>query len=75
MCTSVDECAKIAESGLKSQFESPIQIFPTSALGEWGRMQMTGFDLFSPVGVSLVPLKTHDFKGFRPNFNQSLTRL
>ena len=44
-----------------------------SALGKWGRTQMgsdglnrivTGFYFFSPVGVRLAPLKTHDFKGF-----------
>ena len=44
-----------------------------SAPGKWGRTQMgsdglirilTGLYFFSPVGVRLVPLKTHDFKGF-----------
>ena len=48
-----------------------------SALGKWGRTQMgsdgfdrilTGFCFFSPVGVHLVPLKRHDFKGFWPDF-------
>ena len=54
-----------------------------SALGKWGRTHMgsdgfnrisTGFYLFSPVGVRLVPSKTHVFKGFRPDFNRILTR-
>ena len=34
---------------------------------------LTGFCFFSPVGARLVPLKTHDFKGFRPDFKQTLT--
>ena len=53
-----------------------------SALGKWGRMQMrsdglsrilTGLYLFSPVGLCLVPLKTDDVKGFRPDFDWILT--
>ena len=49
-----------------------------SALGKWGWTQMgsdgfnrivTGFCLFSTVRVRLVPLKTHDFKGFRLDFD------
>ena len=44
-----------------------------SAPGKWGRTHMgldgfnrilTGVYLFSPVEVRLVPLRTHDFKGF-----------
>ena len=52
-----------------------------SALGKWGRTQMGSdrfnrillFFFFSTVGVGLVPLKTHGFKGFRPDFNRILT--
>ena len=40
----------------------------TSAAGHFA-----GFCLFSPVGVHLVPLKMHDFKGFRPHFDWILT--
>ena len=40
-----------------------------------GRTDLTGFCLFSPVGVRLAPLKTHDFEGFQPDFNRTLTRL
>ena len=48
-------------------------ILGCSAPGKWGRTQMgsegfnrilTGLYFFKPVGVRLVPLKTHDFKGF-----------
>ena len=55
-----------------------------STLGIWGRAQMgsdgfnrilTGFYLFNPVRVCLAPLKTHDFRGFRPGFNRILTGL
>ena len=55
-----------------------------SAPGKWGRTQMgsdgfnrilAGLYFFSPVRVRLVPLKTHDFKGFRPDFNRILTGL
>ena len=38
----------------------------------WGRTDRTGVQpilLFSTVGVRLVPLKTHDLKGFRPDSN------
>ena len=34
---------------------------------------LTGFYLFNPFGVRLVPLTAHDFKGFRPEFNRILT--
>ena len=52
------------------------------APGTWGRTQMgsdglnrvlTGFCLLDPVRVRAVPSETHDFKGFRPDFNQILT--
>ena len=33
---------------------------------------LTGIHFVSPVGVRLVPLKTHDFKGFGPDSNQIL---
>ena len=54
------------------------------AVGTWGRTQMgsdgfhrilTGFSLFSHVGVRLVPRKTHYFKGFWLDFNRILTGL
>ena len=45
-----------------------------SVLGKWGRIQMgsdglAGFHLFSPVGVRLVPLQTHDLKNSGQNFS------
>ena len=55
-----------------------------SAPAKWGRTQMgsdgfnrilTGLYFFSPVGVRLVLLKTHDFKGFGSDFNRILTGL
>ena len=55
-----------------------------SAPGKWGRTQMgsdgfnrilTGLYFFNPVRVRLVPLETHDFKGFWPDFNRILTGL
>ena len=55
-----------------------------SALGKWGRMQtgsdgvnrvLTGFYLLDPDRVRAVPSETHDFKGFRPDFNRILTGL
>ena len=50
-----------------------------SALGKWGRTDLTGFEpdfiLFSRVGVRPAPSKTHDFKGFRPDFNRILPEL
>ena len=55
-----------------------------SAPGKWGRTEMgsdgfnrilTGLYLFSPVGVRLVPLRTHDFKGFWLDFNRILAGL
>ena len=33
----------------------------------------TGFYIFSPVGVRLVPLQSNDLKGFRLDFNRTLT--
>ena len=36
----------------------------------WGRADLTGFYFFSTVWVHLVPLKTHDFEGVRPDFNR-----
>ena len=36
---------------------------------------LTGFYIFSPVGVRLAPLKRRDFKEFRPDFSRILTRL
>ena len=39
-----------------------------------GQMGLDGLNLifisFRPIGVRLVPLKTHDFKGSRPDFNR-----
>ena len=55
-----------------------------SALGKWGRTQMgsdgfnrilSGFYLLDLARVRPVPSKTHDFKGFRPDFNRILTGL
>ena len=51
------------------------KVLSVPALGKWGRKHMgsdgcnrilTGFYLSSTVEVRLVPLKTHDFTGFRP---------
>ena len=53
-----------------------------SAPGKWGRTQMgsdgfnrilTGFYLLDPARVRPVPSETHDFKGFRPDFDQILS--
>ena len=53
-----------------------------SAPGKWGRTQMgsdgfnrvlTGFYLLDPARVWAVPSERHDFKGFRPDFNRTLT--
>ena len=55
-----------------------------SALGKWGRTQMgsdgfnrilSGFYLLGAARVRPVPSETHDFKGFRPDFNRILTGL
>ena len=55
-----------------------------SAPGKWGRTQMgsdgfnqvlTGFYLSDPARVRAVPSETHEFKGFRPDFNRILTGL
>ena len=54
---------------------APMTVMEFSALGKWGHTHM-GSDglnwilLFGPVRVRLVPLKTHDFKRFRPDFNR-----
>ena len=49
------------------------KLFSEAPPCKWGRAQMgsdgfnrilTGLYFFSPVGVRLVPLRTHDFKGF-----------
>ena len=45
-----------------------------NGVGQFSRI-LTGFYFFRPVGVRLVPLKTHDFKGFRPDFSRILTGL
>ena len=37
---------------------------------KWGRTDLTGFYFFGPVRARLVPLRTHDFKGFRTDFNR-----
>ena len=62
------------------QLRTPI----CSAPGKWGRTQMgsdgfnrvlTGFYLLDPARVRAVPSETHDFKGFRLDFNRILTGL
>ena len=43
---------------------------------KWGRTDnpiLAGFYFFSSVGVCLVFMKTHNFKGFRADFNWTLT--
>ena len=49
-----------------------------SALGKgvvrkWGRTDLTGIYLLDPARVRPVPSETHDFKGFQPDFNRTLT--
>ena len=41
----------------------------------WGWADLTGFCIFRPVEVRLVPLQTHGFKGLRPDFNRILRNL
>ena len=70
---------KALESTLRARLQGYVLREPGSyvlgmsylALGKWGRTHigtagLTGSYFFSPVGVRLVPLKTNDFKGFRP---------
>ena len=56
----------IGETG----FRTYLRRWANGVARKWGWTDLTRFCFFSAVGVRLVPLKTHDFKGFRPDFNR-----
>ena len=70
---------------LKRPIERTMTICPSNIVrnwGNWGQTQMGSdglnrtlarFSLVSSVGVRLVPLKTHDFQGSRPDNSRTLT--
>ena len=46
------------------------RLWANGVVRKWGRTDLAGFYLDSRVGVRLVPLKTHDLKGLRPDLNR-----
>ena len=73
-CPRTEELGEgLAEKVSKRRVGEGLANFLSSAPSKWGRAQMgsdgfdrifTGLYFFTPLGVRLVPLKTHDFKGF-----------
>ena len=59
----------------RKSLESPIGAGQVGSYANGVGWIQPDFNRFSPVGVRLVPLKTHDFKGFCPDLNRILTGL
>ena len=53
--------------------QSKARRWANGVVRKWGRTDLAKFCFFNPVGVRLESLKAHDFTGFRPDFNRTLT--